>query len=107
MSIICIGLSSISTIVFSKEYSSEIKDYCNKIINNLLPFGHHFAARRRRWLGARRLALRGSAVSGRRAESFGGLSAAPARPAKGQKAPGKGLGVRDVPEIGTSRAKKP
>ena len=34
MSIICIGLSSISTIVFAEEYSSEIKDYCNKIINN-------------------------------------------------------------------------
>ena len=38
--------------------------------------------------GRHRLALRGSAVSGRRAESFGGLSAAPARPdpgAYGQK----------------------
>ena len=29
MSIICIGLSSISTIVFAEEYSSEIKDYFN------------------------------------------------------------------------------
>ena len=33
--------------------------------------------------GRHRLALRGSAVSGRRAESFGGLSAAPARPVPG------------------------
>ena len=30
MAIICIGLSSISTIVFSKGYVSDIKDYCKK-----------------------------------------------------------------------------
>ena len=34
MSIICIGLSSISTIVFSKKYTSDIIDYCENIINN-------------------------------------------------------------------------
>lgn len=34
MSIICIGLSSISTIVFSQKYSSDIKNYCNKQIYN-------------------------------------------------------------------------
>ncbi len=33
MAIICIGLSSISTIVFSKDYSSDIKDYCLSQIN--------------------------------------------------------------------------
>ena len=34
MSFICIGLSSISTIVFAQKYSSDLKDYCNNIINN-------------------------------------------------------------------------
>ena len=34
MSIICVGLSSISTIVFAKKYSSDIKKFCNKIIYN-------------------------------------------------------------------------
>jgi len=34
MAIICIGLSSISTIVFSKDYSSDIKDYCSSQINS-------------------------------------------------------------------------
>ena len=34
MSIIGIGLSSISTIVFSKKYSSDIENYCKTIINN-------------------------------------------------------------------------
>ena len=33
MAIICIGLSSISTIVFSKDYASDIKDYCLSQIN--------------------------------------------------------------------------
>ena len=33
ISIICIGLSSISTIVFSQKYANDIKAYCNKIIN--------------------------------------------------------------------------
>ena len=33
MAIICIGLSSIPTIVFSKDYASEIKDYCSKYTN--------------------------------------------------------------------------
>jgi hypothetical protein len=35
MAIICIGLSSISTIVFSKGYVSDIKDYCKKYTYNL------------------------------------------------------------------------
>ena len=30
MALICAGLSSVSTIVFSKDYASEIKDYCEK-----------------------------------------------------------------------------
>ena len=34
MSIICIGLSSISTIVFTKDYVSDIKDYCQKYTLN-------------------------------------------------------------------------
>ena len=34
MSFICIGLSSVSTIVFTQEYTSDIENYCNKIINN-------------------------------------------------------------------------
>ena len=34
MAIICIGLSSISTIVFSKDYVSDIKDYCQKYSYN-------------------------------------------------------------------------
>ena len=34
MSIICIGLSSISTIVFSKDYASDITDYCEKYATN-------------------------------------------------------------------------
>ena len=33
MAIICIGLSSISTIVFSKGYASDVKDYCLSQIN--------------------------------------------------------------------------
>ena len=33
VAIICIGLSSISTIVFSKDYASDIKDYCLSQIN--------------------------------------------------------------------------
>ena len=35
MAIICIGLSSISTIVFSKSYVSDIKDYCKKNTYNI------------------------------------------------------------------------
>ena len=35
MSIMCIGLSSISTIVFSKQYSSDIKNYCNSTIKEV------------------------------------------------------------------------
>ena len=34
MSIICIGLSSISTIVFTKDYVSDIKNYCQKYTLN-------------------------------------------------------------------------
>ena len=34
MSIICIGLSSISTIVFSKDYTNDITDYCEKYATN-------------------------------------------------------------------------
>ena len=34
ISFICIGLSSISTIVFAEKYSSDITDYCDKIIYN-------------------------------------------------------------------------
>ena len=34
MSLLCICLSTISTIVFSEKYSSEIIEYCNKTINN-------------------------------------------------------------------------
>ena len=34
ISFICIGLSSISTIVFAEKYSSDIEDYCDKIIYN-------------------------------------------------------------------------
>ncbi len=34
MSIICIGLSTVSTIVFAEKYSSDIIDYCNIKINN-------------------------------------------------------------------------
>ena len=34
MSILCIGLSTISTIVFSQKYSSDIKKYCEKMIKN-------------------------------------------------------------------------
>ena len=34
MAIICIGLSSISTIVFSEDYASDIKTYCRKYVNN-------------------------------------------------------------------------
>ena len=34
MSLIGVGLSSISTIVFAKKYSSDIEKYCDKIINN-------------------------------------------------------------------------
>ena len=34
MAIVCIGLSSISTIVFSKDYVSDIKEYCNKYASN-------------------------------------------------------------------------
>ena len=33
ISFICIGLSSISTIIFSQEYANDIRNYCNKIIN--------------------------------------------------------------------------
>ena len=33
MAFICAGLSSVSTIVFSKDYASDIKDYCKKYIN--------------------------------------------------------------------------
>ena len=33
ISFICIGLSSISTIIFSQNYANDIKNYCNKIIN--------------------------------------------------------------------------
>ena len=33
MALICAGLSSVSTIVFSKDYASEIKDYCEKHIS--------------------------------------------------------------------------
>ena len=33
ISFICIGLSSIATIIFSQEYATDIKKYCNKIIN--------------------------------------------------------------------------
>ena len=35
MSIIVIGLSSISTIVFTKDYVSDIKDYCQKYTSNI------------------------------------------------------------------------
>ena len=34
MSLICAGLSSVSTIVFSKDYASDIKDYCQKYVGN-------------------------------------------------------------------------
>ena len=34
VSFICIGLSSVSTIIFSMDYASDIKDYCNNLINN-------------------------------------------------------------------------
>ena len=34
MSFICIGLSSISTIIFSQDYASDIKNYCETVINN-------------------------------------------------------------------------
>ena len=34
ISFICIGLSSISTIIFSQNYADDIKKYCNKIIND-------------------------------------------------------------------------
>ena len=34
MSLICIGLSSISTIVFAKKYSSDIENYCKNILYN-------------------------------------------------------------------------
>ena len=33
MALICAGLSSVSTIVFSKDYASDIKDYCQKHIS--------------------------------------------------------------------------
>ena len=33
ISFICIGLSSVATIIFSQEYANDIKNYCNKIIN--------------------------------------------------------------------------
>ena len=32
MALICAGLSSVSTIVFSKDYASDIKDYCGKYL---------------------------------------------------------------------------
>ena len=32
ISFICIGLSSIATIIFSQEYANDIRSYCNKII---------------------------------------------------------------------------
>ena len=34
MALICAGLSSVSTIVFSKDYASDITDYCQKKISN-------------------------------------------------------------------------
>ena len=33
VSFICIGLSSISTIIFSQKYANDIKKYCDKMIN--------------------------------------------------------------------------
>ena len=36
MALICAGLSSVSTIVFSKDYASDIKDYCQKHSINLI-----------------------------------------------------------------------
>ena len=41
MAIICIGLSSISTIVFSKSYVSDIKDYCEKYSYNSSNFPNY------------------------------------------------------------------
>ena len=32
MALICAGLSSVSTIVFSKDYARDIKDYCGKYL---------------------------------------------------------------------------
>ena len=34
MALICAGLSSVSTIVFSKDYAKDIKDYCGKYLTN-------------------------------------------------------------------------
>jgi len=34
ISIICIGLASVSTIIFSQKYSSDLNDYCNLILSN-------------------------------------------------------------------------